>query len=101
MAIDKIEINTEALNRDIEVLEEKLANTNADIKDLYNNISELNTMWKGSANNAFNTQFNNDMNIMLEISSTLKEYIKSLKDARKTYVSCENSVNDTVKSLDI
>lgn len=101
MAITKIEVNTEVLDNDIDSISDSLSVMQNSIQNMYEEIAELNTMWKGKANQAFNMQFNKDYSTMQEFLKLLDNYIDSLKNASNTYVRCENSVGDIVRSLKI
>lgn len=96
-----IEINTDILNSDISVIEGHLNTIHEKLKGMYAQVEELNTMWKGQANAAFNSQFIQDYEYMESLLSNLDKYKNSMLEAKNKYVKCENSVHSMVNSLRI
>lgn len=96
-----IEINTDILNSDISVIEGHLNTINEKLKGMYDSVGELNTMWKGQANAAFNSQFLKDYESMQALLSNLDKYKNSMLEAKNKYERCENSVHSMVNSLRI
>lgn len=101
MAVNKIEINTDVLGADIAKMDDELALLLTKVDELYQEVLDLNRMWKGQANMAFNQQFQKDRQDMSGLLKELQGYTESLKNAGRTYVQCENSVGDVVRSLRI
>jgi uncharacterized protein YukE len=66
---------------------------------MFDEIRELDTMWDGEANNAFNVQFANDYDMMLEVIKELRALIDSLEFSRNEYVRCENQVSAAINSM--
>ena len=69
------------------------------LKNMFQEIQTLNSMWKGAANQAFNVQFAQDYSTMEELISMMKQYAESLEYAAAEYETCENQVLETVRTL--
>lgn len=96
-----VEITTRALDRDINNMVESLSILKNELKGMYDGVSELDTMWKGNANQAFQSQFNQDCSTFMELLEVLDNYVESLKQASREYVNCENSVDEVIHSIRI
>lgn|GEM_PF-620726 len=101
MAIKEIEINTDNLARDITKLKTELSTLQKSKTKMIREIQELNTMWKGSANQAFNIQFDSDCEAFENLCKTIDEMIKAMENARVEYDQCNNKVNSLVTSIRI
>lgn len=98
---DYIEINTDILQSDISEIEKHLKVVQGKLGEMYSQVEVLNTLWKGQANAAFNTQFAQDYELMQSMLSNLEKYKNSLQEARTKYIKCENSVYSMVNALKI
>lgn len=98
---DYVEVNTDILQSDINQLNEHLNRIESQLSQMYGQVEELNTLWKGQANAAFSTQFRQDNETMKDVISELKKYSESLSQARVKYDKCEDSVQDMVNSIQI
>lgn len=101
MAINRIKVNTGMLNNTISDMNIDNSQIERYINDLYNTVAELDSMWDGSANAAFNQQFEIDRAELIRISREIDKFIESLKDAKQEYEKCENKVADIVNSIRI
>lgn len=95
----KIAVNTDTLSKDIEALQEQLDFVKTDINKMYDAVRVLDNMWEGSANQAFNDQFNKDRKDMLELCNSIQKIIHCMVYASKEYKSCEANVYDIVTSI--
>ena len=66
---------------------------------MFDEIKELDSMWDGTANNAFNVQFQNDYEMMQEVCRNLKRLIDSLEFSKREYIKCEQQVDSAVRSM--
>ena len=97
----EIAINTATLSRDIEQLKTLLNQLEKDRKKLTQEIQELNTMWQGPSNQAFNTQFKMDCTSFENLCKTIREMIQAMEHAKSEYDKCDNKVNGLVAALRI
>ena len=101
MAVNEIAINTVTLSRDIEQLQNLLNQLEKDRRKLAQEIQELNSMWQGPSNQAFNTQFKTDCTSYENLCKTIREMIQAMEHARTEYELCDNKVNGLVGALRI
>ncbi|MCC8151645.1 MAG: WXG100 family type VII secretion target [Lachnospiraceae bacterium] len=101
MAITYIEVDTAKLNSDISELKSNTAQAKSRLQALKAELDELNTMWKGTANAAFQQAANQDYNLMQTMLTTMEELAACMENAKKEYNSCEQSVGSMVNSIRI
>lgn len=101
MAIKEISINTANLSRDITQLQTLLAQLERNRAKLIQEIGELNAMWQGPSNRAFNAQFKKDCTSFENLCKTIREMIQAMEHAKTEYESCDNKVNGLVNALRI
>ena len=101
MAIKEIEQNTDRLSDDIIRLEEEKAVLEKSIDAMFDAVKNLDTMWEGSANEAFRAQFLTDYQTCLEMNKTLGILIEKLRKAREEYDKCESEVENLVRAIRI
>ena len=94
-----IEVNTSTLENDTDDIARELIAIRSDMSSMFNAVTELNTMWTGSANAAFTAQFTNDREMMEEMCKNLDGLVESLKFAKAEYEKCENQVLGTVRAI--
>ena len=64
-------------------------------------IQELNRMWQGPSNQAFNDQFKTDCTSLDNLCRTIREMIGAMENAKREYDQCDNRVNALVSALKI
>lgn len=101
MANKEIAVNISSLNGDIEELERTLNSLKKSTSDAYARIQELNGMWTGQANAAFNSQFVTDYASMQVICDNIKSLLDCMRYAKGEYTSCENSVSSIISAIKI
>lgn len=99
MSFSEIEMNTSTLQSDIGTLEELIAKMQEQKRKLTNTVEELNSMWTGQANAAFNTQFKTDMVNFDNMLQILREMLESLENARREYDGCEQRIESIINSI--
>lgn len=99
MAIRKIEIDTNRLGQTVQDMTELLASVRNQSDLIYQDVMELDGMWDGRANMAFNRQFLQDRARLGEICNDLKLYAQKMDMAREEYEVCENAVADIVNAI--
>ncbi len=101
MAVNEIEMNTTTLARDIESLEGLVSQLESQMKKMFQSVNELDQMWDGPANDAFNQQFQLDYQTCQAMCDTLKELIDSLWHAGEQYDKCEQNIDSMIRSIPI
>lgn len=101
MANREIAINTSTLEIDIGELRAALGNARGQLKEMFNQVTELDTMWDGPANETFKQQFNNDYENAKDLCNIVESLIASMENAREQYDACENVVNGIVSAISI
>lgn len=96
---DLIEINLEALDSDINRMQDELQLLRSYIGLTYDSIKELDTMWNGPANEAFNQTFESDYQSMNEMCEMIKSLIEYMENARDQYRHCEDLVSQEIESI--
>ena len=97
--INHIEISTDALNGDIREFQTQIGGIESETKGLFEAVQTLNSMWTGPANAAFNKQFLQDYDIMMDVVKCLNQYADSLAYASREYQNCEEKVRQTVLTM--
>lgn len=93
------EVNLSTLSSDINNARHSLDYIRKNVKGMFNEIKELDAMWDGDANAAFNVQFNSDYEMMLEVCKNIEKLINSMEFAKQEYARCENSVSSAVQAM--
>lgn len=93
------EVNLSNLNSDINNARHSLDYIKKNIKGMFDEIKELDAMWDGDANDAFNVQFNSDYEMMLDVCKNIEKVIASMEFAKQEYTKCENSVSSAVQAM--
>lgn len=101
MSNQEIAINTSTLNTDINALRAALDKARKQIDDMFNDIKELDTMWDGMANDAFNKQFASDYENAQSLCKTVESLIECMEFAKQQYNACENAVSGIVDTISI
>ena len=100
-AIDKVRIDTNELDKDIEQLQTLLGELHAAEKNMIEQITQLNTMWTGQANIQFNQQFAIDCGKFENLRKAILEYKKKLGKAKVEYNKCDAKVYDTINIIKV
>lgn len=98
---DIIEINIGTLATDIESMQTELANLRDDIRIAFEALAELDTMWDGPANEAFNQAAKNDHELLNQMCDIIKGLISYMENARDEYRKCENAVSAEIDTIRI
>lgn len=96
---DIIEIDQDALNSDINRMHDELKLLRSQIKSVYDSVKEMDAMWNGPANEAFNQTFESDYQSMNEMCEMLESLIEYMENARDQYRYCENMVSQEIESI--
>ncbi len=96
-----IEVDTNLLAKDIGQATEKLSAMRAALKAVYGEMQELDALWDGAANAAFNKQFALDKQSFEEILTQLEALLDDFEFAKIKYDECERQVNSAVAAIRI
>lgn len=97
----KYEINTDALGRDIDVLEGQKQGLKQNLTELVTSMNTLNASWEGRAKNAYMVQYRADVNSMNNLCSLIEQYISILREAKREYERAANRVRGVVDQIRI
>ena len=101
MAKEHVKTDTSRLMGDISKTEADITQAEKETNDMFAAVAELNKMWQGPANTAFNQQFTDDYNRMKNYLSNLRKFTQRLKEDKTAYESCEARVLEKVNALKI
>lgn len=101
MADKYIEINTQTLNNDAGGMISDVQKIRKELKNMFDSIIELDSMWEGPANSEFNRQFMADYATLTEICDFMDKFIGCMDFAGCEYVKCENAVGAAVAAIKI
>lgn len=101
MSVKNFRIDTAELRRDRQAMERELNALEIEIKNIYNKVHELDSMWDGSANQAFNIQFKTDYEGIKKVLSEMGKFINKMDSAYNKYEKCENEIEDVLGAIRI
>lgn len=96
-----IENNTLILSSDIRRLQGQLDSARSHLKQLNQQMEQLNHMWKGPANAMMRQRFQQDFETITSLCGFIEQMINKLESARRAYETCEANVSDTVSAIHI
>lgn len=95
----KVEVNTDAMGRDIARLQAMSRKLKASLQELDGSMRSLQQCWEGAAKNAYLEEYAADQTAMQELCGMLEEFIRAIEDARRKYQNCEQKVESCVSQL--
>lgn len=98
---EKIRINTKTLQNDTASIQKYLKQVEKKIQEMKNDVAELNQMWSGEANKAFNQTFQDDIDAILAVCKSMEGIITYEDYAKTEYDNCENKVAAMIASMNI
>lgn len=98
---DYIEVNITALEQDTKELRETLKLVRDDMGAMFDTVQELDTMWDGPANEAFNKQFESDRQTLLALCKAVEDILGSMENAQGEYRKCEAGVREEIEKIRI
>ena len=98
---DYIEVNITALEQDTRELRETLKLVRDDMGAMFDTVQELDTMWDGPANEAFNRQFESDRQTLLALCKAVEDILGSMENAQGEYRKCEAGVREEIEKIRI
>ena len=78
-------------------VEEKIADWNQAVTKIYQLKQEMDAMWDGTANDAFNARFEEDRTKFEQLSTIMSEYATAIKTAAQNYMTTEEEVTAIVQ----
>lgn len=99
MANKEIEIETNTLAQDISDLESELEQARKFILDMAEDMEELDNMWDGPANEAFMTQFGQDVQYAGDLCNMVEKLKECMEYAKQQYEICEAEVSSLISSI--
>lgn len=99
MAINEIEVNTSLMSADTEKLRTTVAQIQTNLGGMFESVNELDQMWDGPANEAFNRQFRMDHDTCRDLCKILLNLIESIEHARNEYDKCEAAIHSLINSI--
>lgn len=87
----RIEIETNALNSDMEKMSGEIAKIEEELQQLREETEQLAAMWEGSACAAYQSRIGEDMERAALICKELAEYVSCMEYASKEYGRCERA----------
>lgn len=94
-----IEVNTTTLKSDVATIEDELQKISSAAERLLQALHELESMWEGTAKQAFSAAVNSDIVQLKELVKTIKDFNGKTGEAREEYDKCENTVAQIVAAI--
>ena len=101
MAITKIKVNTNKLQKTATDMENALKHINKKSNQMQSDVKALNGMWEGDANQAFNQTFQDDITALQQVCDNIQKVINYENTAKKEYNSCEQKVAELVDKITV
>lgn len=98
---DLIEININTLDSDITAMRTELNGLKDEMKQAFGSVRELDSMWNGPANEAFNKAFQADHETVEELCRIVDCLIGYMERARDEYKKCESAVSAEIDRIRI
>ncbi|MCR4640696.1 MAG: WXG100 family type VII secretion target [Lachnospiraceae bacterium] len=97
----EIAVNTSQLQKEVDTMENALKLLKTRIDEAYQEVNELDKLWDGPDNKAFQESFRRDQAKMTEIYEALKSLVASMSMSRVEYEKCEADVKSIVDNIKI
>ena len=78
-------------------VEDKISDWNQAVTKIYSLASEMDAMWDGTANDAFNTRFDQDRTKFEKLATVMSEYATTIKTVAQNYMTTEEEVASIVR----
>lgn len=92
-------VNLDSMTGTIRSISEAVNTLEDHLKLMQESVSELNQTWEGPNHDEFVEKFGERYEMMVQLNKMLRKYLSSMKKAKKTYTSCEETVNNLVGRL--
>lgn len=101
MAVSKIKINTASLKRDTDNIKKMLSDIEKKAIKMQTDVVQMNGMWEGEANMAFNKVFQDDITALRTVIKEVQGIVDYEENAKKEYDNCETRVSELVDSISV
>lgn len=78
-------------------VEDKIGDWNQAVQTIYKLAAEMDAMWDGDANNAFNARFDDDKTKFQRLSTVMSEYSSAIRTAAQNYMNGEAEAKGIVE----
>lgn len=95
----KVEINTDALGRDIASLQNQYQTLKRNLDSLNNSMTSLNSSWEGEAKSEYLRVYQQDYGTMKSLCNTLDQLIKTLTYAKNQYNNNNNKIKNVISQI--
>ncbi len=95
------EVNMQTLGTDITAMENVVGDIRNDMVHMFDQVTEMDSMWDGPANEAFVQQFMLDKEMFEELCRSVDKVLESMTEANISYKNCEEQVGETINSIKI
>lgn len=95
----EIEVETNTLQSDINELEEEIQAVRTLLETITSDMTELDAMWDGPANEVFMMQYGADAEYTEELCKVLEKLKECMEYAKKQYDSCEADISSMIASI--
>ena len=99
--MNKIRVNTGSLSRTQSDVEGRIRSIEGKLAAMQADVSQMNGMWSGQANAAFNQTFMDDIQTLRNLCGQLGKLAGYEGKARTEYDSCEQKVSQLVAGIRI
>lgn len=97
---NKIKTDLSRMGQDVGSIGSYLQRLDKDYQNLVERKAVLDKMWDGSANEAFNRVFNDDLVALMTMLANLKKLYNYQEMAKNCYATCENLVEGLVADIE-
>ncbi|WP_300280741.1 WXG100 family type VII secretion target [uncultured Subdoligranulum sp.] len=97
--MERIQIDTARLGGTGGTIKTMVEQMQGCVQRLYAEMAELDTMWQGPANAAFEAQFRQDQQAMEQICQALQGYAEDLEQAKSEYEKCNGDVRGIIDAI--
>ena len=97
--MERIQIDTARLGGTGGTIKTMVEQMQGCVQRLYAEMAELDTMWQGPANAAFEAQFRQDQEAMEQISQDCQGYAEDLEQAKSEYEKCNGDVRGIIDAI--
>lgn len=94
-------VDTDRLSNDADSVISELDRVFGYVAEMYDDVTSLNGMWKGRANEAFTNQFSKDCVTIKDYINNLKNMAETIKEQSGKYTACEYDVKSYISKIDI
>lgn len=91
-----LNVKPEEMNTAATSLENKISEWQASVQRLYTLHQEMDAMWDGTSNDAFNQVFTEDLQKFNQLTTMMQQYASAIKTAANNYISGEEEVQSIV-----